>query len=344
LGAETVAILYPVLFLGLLGLAFGIMVSLASKKLSVFSDHTIQKISDVLPNVNCGVCGHASCSAFAKAVVEGKKDATGCIPGGAKTAHAIGDIMGVGVTLHEPLMAVVKCKGGSRESTLRCTYDGIHDCHAAILAGNGPKTCFDGCLGLGSCVKACPFGALRITDNNVAVVDPDACTGCGACVTSCPRSVIDLIPLVHKIYLSCSNHDRGARVKKYCSVGCTSCTLCVKATPSGAIAMANNLPVLDYKAQENFVVAAYTCPSNCFVDLVKFRPKVNIDAKCDGCTLCVSACPTTAISGEKGHRHVVNKEKCIGCGLCMNRCPVHAIAMWGGLGYVEGNKSKRMRT
>ena len=337
------ALLYPALLLGLIGLVFGVLLSLASRKPYIFSDHTIQKIIDVLPNINCGVCGFPACGAFAKAVIEGRRDATGCVPGGAKTAHAIGDVLGITVTLAEPQMAVVKCKGGTAESTPRSLYDGINDCHAAILAGNGPKTCIDGCLGLGSCVKACPFDALRINGNNVAVVDPDECTGCGACVKACPRSVIDLVPLVHKIYLACSNHDRGARVKKYCSVGCTACTLCVKATPSGAISMSLNLPVLDYKAQENFVVAACTCPSNCFVDLVKFRPKVNIDAKCDGCALCVSACPTAAISGEKGHRHVVNKEKCIGCGLCLNTCPVHAIAMWGGLGYIENARSRRMR-
>jgi electron transport complex protein RnfB len=336
-------ILFPVLLLGLLGLVFGVMASLASRKTYVFSDHTIRKISDVLPNVNCGVCGYASCGAFAKAVAEGKKDATGCIPGGAETAHAIGDIMGVTVTPAEPFKAVVKCNGGLKESVFRCCYDGIQDCHAAILAGNGPKTCIDGCLGLGSCVRACPFDALRINENGLAVVDPGACTGCGACVKVCPRSVIDMIPHVHKIFIACSNHDWGTRVKKYCTVGCTACTLCVKATPSGAISMVNNLPVLDYKTQENFVVAAHTCPSGCFVDLVKFRPKVNIDAKCDGCTLCVAACPTNAISGEKGHRHVVNKEKCIGCGLCLGKCPVHAIAMWGGLGYVEEGRTRRLR-
>ncbi len=337
------AVLYPSLILGLLGLAFWIMASLASRKSYGFSQHIIQKVRDVLPNVNCGVCGYPTCDAFAKAVIEGKMAATGCIPGGAKTAHAIGDIMGVSVTLAEPQMAVVKCKGGSGESSLRCLYDGIQDCRAAILIGNGPKTCIDGCLGLGSCVKACPFGALHIAQNNLAEVDPDTCTGCGACIKACPRSVIDLIPRVHNIYLACSNHDRGARVKKYCTVGCTACTLCIKATPSGAITMINSLPVLDYKMHENFVVAAYTCPSSCFTDLVKFRPKVNIDAKCDGCGLCVTACPTNAISGEKGHRHVVNKEKCIGCGLCLDKCPLHAIAMWGGLGYAEEGRTRRLK-
>jgi electron transport complex protein RnfB len=276
-------------------------------------------------------------------VAEGRAEPTGCIPGGSKTAHAVGDVLGVPVSVADPRMAVVHCKGGTKEATQRCTYDGIRDCRAAILAGNGSKTCTDGCLGLGSCAMACPFDAIRITDSGIAVVNPEACTGCGLCVRACPRAVIDLIPRVHKIFLACVNHDRGARVKKYCTVGCTACTLCVKATPSGAITMEESLPVLNYTTSENFVVAAYTCPSACFTDLVKHRPKVNIDAKCDGCDACVSSCPTAAITGEKGMRHVVNKEKCIGCGLCLNTCPVHAIAMWGGLGYAEDARRRIKR-
>ena len=139
-----------------------------------------------------------------------------------------------------------------------------------------------------------------------------------------------MIPKVHKIFLACSNRDRGAKVKKYCSVGCTACTLCVKATPSGAITMDNNLPVLDYSKEENFITAAYKCPSSCFTDLVKVRSKANIDTHCDGCGLCISVCPVPGvINGEKGQRHIVNKGKCIGCGNCLHICPTHAITLWG---------------
>jgi ferredoxin len=233
------------------------------------------------------------------------------------------------------MMAVVHCKGGGAEAAQRGVYHGLQDCHAAVLAGNGSKVCQEGCLGLGTCVAVCPFDAIHINDNGVAVVDPESCTGCGLCVKACPRSLISLIPRAHKIYLACSNHERGARVKKYCSVGCTACTLCVKATASGAIVMENNLPALDYTSDENFVVAANKCPQKCFVDLVKVRPKANIEVSCDGCGKCVPVCPVKAITGESGQRHVVDKSKCIGCGLCFDVCHVRAIKHWGGLGYAS---------
>lgn len=333
-----------VVVVGSVGLFFGLGLGIAARKLHVHVDPRIAEIQDKLPNANCGACGYPGCSAFAKAVAEGKADPTGCIPGGAKLAHEIADILGISADMSEPQMAVVHCKGGNKEAKNRATYEGIADCHAAVVAGNGHKVCPDGCLGLGSCVRVCPFDAIHVNDNGVAVVDPEKCTGCGKCVSECPRGIISLIPRVHKIFLACSNHDRGGKVKKYCSVGCTGCTLCVKATPSGAITMENNLPQLDYSTSENFVVGANKCPSKCFVDLARVRPKANITVQCDGCGACVEHCPVKAITGEQGERHTVNKEKCIGCGVCLDKCPLHAISMYGGLGYSTGDKTKRQRS
>ncbi|HAJ79509.1 MAG TPA: hypothetical protein DCO75_07020 [Fibrobacteres bacterium] len=331
---------FPVILLGCLGAVLGIILGLASKKLYVTTDLKIGKILSVLPNINCGACKYKTCGDFAKAVAEGKADPVGCIPGGSKTAFAIADILGVTITVKDPGMAVVHCKGGSLEAAQRSIYDGITDCHAAIVAGYGSKVCADGCLGLGSCVAVCPFGALSINADNVAVVNPDKCIGCGLCIASCPRKIIDLIPRVHKIFIACSNHDSGSNVTKYCSVGCTSCGVCIEATQSGAISMPDNIPVLDYSRQENFIVASHVCPSHCFVDLTKARPKVNIDVKCDGCGRCIEYCPVGAIHGEDCKRHIIDKNKCIGCGLCLDKCHVHAIALWGGLGYSQDLKGK----
>jgi len=177
----------------------------------------------------------------------------------------------------------------------------------------------------------------------IPVVHSDHCTGCGKCVEICPKAIIHLRPASARIFLACSNHDRGAKVKKYCSVGCNACTLCVKATPSGAVEIKDFLPVMDYTKEENFVAAAFKCPQNCYTDLALKRPKVSIDQKCNGCTECVKVCPVQgAIEGPPNTQHKVVFEKCIGCGRCISVCPVKAINLMGALGY-EGKQSRRGR-
>ncbi len=312
----------------------GVILGLFNSRFRLVPDKRLRLVMEVLPGFNCGSCGHATCALFAEALVSGKAEHHACVPGGPRAASALSEILGVEMSKVEAKLAVIHCKGGKAEASVRSVYDGLSDCHSATMIGNGDRTCQDGCLGLGTCVRACPFGAISITVNGVAAVSPDLCTGCGNCIKSCPRGLIELIPGIHKIFVACGNHDYGAHVKKYCSVGCTACGLCVKASLSGAVEIENNLPRLDYEFGDTFVTAAHKCPSNCFVDLVKARPKVNIDTKCTGCGECLHICPVKgAITGEPGERHVIQKTMCIGCGRCLNICPAHAISLWGGLGY-----------
>lgn len=68
---------------------------------------------------------------------------------------------------------------------------GVADCRAAALAGLNPWACAHGCLGFGSCVKACGYDAIHVLDG-AAVVDPAKCVGCGKCAEKCPTHAVEL--------------------------------------------------------------------------------------------------------------------------------------------------------
>ncbi len=54
------------------------------------------------------------------------------------------------------------------------------------------------------------------------------------------------------------------------------------------------------------------------------KPVINA-AKCKGCTMCVTVCPTGAITGTKKLPHKLNQELCIKCGECTAKCKFNAI-------------------
>ena len=59
----------PILIFAVLGLLAGVLLTVASKVFEVKVDERIEKISEVLPQANCGGCGYPGCSGFADACV-----------------------------------------------------------------------------------------------------------------------------------------------------------------------------------------------------------------------------------------------------------------------------------
>lgn len=60
------------------------------------------------------------------------------------------------------------------------------------------------------------------------------------------------------------------------------------------------------------------CPAKVCKNLIYFK----IDAdKCKACTICLKACPVTAIKGAVKQVHVIEQDKCIKCGVCLEVCP-----------------------
>jgi thioredoxin reductase (NADPH) len=49
------------------------------------------------------------------------------------------------------------------------------------------------CMGSGSCVRACPEGALGLINGQAQLVNPSVCIGHGACMASCPFEAIKLV-------------------------------------------------------------------------------------------------------------------------------------------------------
>lgn len=331
-------ILNAIMSVGGLGLLFGGGLALASRALYVEVDPRVEQILEVLPGANCGACGKPGCSGFAEAVVKGEVGVADCIPGGSTVAKAIADILGLEAEVREPMVAVVQCQGSPDKAIDRFHYQGVMDCTAAQIISGGHKACPYGCLGLGSCVEACNFDAMEMGEDRLPKVFDDKCTGCGMCVEACPRNIMALIPKSAQIYLGCVSQDKGKVVKSVCSVGCTGCSLCAnpKTTPSGAITMNENLPVVDYSISDNLLVAKFKCPTNSYVDKIKHRPKFSIDTACIGTGECVKVCPVkNCITGEPGQRHVIDPKLCIGCGLCADVCPTKAIHVMGAIGYAQ---------
>lgn len=262
--ATTVTV--SVCCLGLLGIAFGVGLAVASKRFHVDVDPKVEEVYEALPHVDCGACGYAGCAAFAAGVVKGEAPVDGCVPGGPDAAQAVAAIMGVEAGAREPCRAVVHCQGGAAEAVRAFDYDGVQDCRAAALVGGGPKACKFGCLGFGTCAAVCPFDAITMSPNGLPVISEDKCAGCGVCAKVCPVGIISILPSKHRVFLGCSNPHKGKAVKAVCSVGCISCRLCVKATESGAIQWGGDLPAFDYAKGDDFDAAIERCPMDCLVD------------------------------------------------------------------------------
>ena len=235
-------IVIPVALVAIVGLLASVMLSYASKVFAVQEDQLFLDLRAELPGANCGGCGFAGCDDYAHAMAEGADTpCTKCSVGGPAVAKKLASLLGQ--DLYE--------------------YEDISSCKAAKQLFGGSKQCPYGCIGLGDCVAACEFDAIRIIDG-VAVVGRDYCTSCGACAKACPQKLIKIIPESAKVQVRCHNEQKGADARKACNVACIGCGQCARVCPKGAITIENNLSSID-------------------------------PAKCIKCGLCAAKCPTGAI-------------------------------------------------
>ncbi len=178
------------LVIGGIGVVAALGLGVAARIFAVYVDPKVLEVDEVLPGANCGGCGFTGCVAAAEAVVKGKAPPDVCIAGGFEVAEAVAAVMGMSVEAGEKPLAELGCKYGMDLAHTLFDYDGVADCRAAALVAGGGKVCSMGCLGLGSCVRACTFDALSIGPDGLPMVDDSRCTGCGSCERTCPKGII----------------------------------------------------------------------------------------------------------------------------------------------------------
>ena len=238
-------VIYAVLVLGVIAVVFGLILSVAAKAFEVKVDERLPKIQACLAGANCGGCGYPGCAGCAEAILAGKAPVTACAPAGAEGAAKIAEIMGMEAPSGEKQVAHVLCNGGEA-SVKNFEYVGLHDCVAATKVAGGPTACSFGCMGFGTCVAACQFDAIHINEQGVAEVDKEKCTNCGACREACPRKLIVEVPYKQKVFVNCSNKEKGPAVTKVCANSCIACGMCERTCKFDAIHVINNVAVIDY--------------------------------------------------------------------------------------------------
>lgn len=259
--------LTPVLIVGGIGLLAGVILAVASIVMAVPKDEKAEALEEILPGANCGACGFSGCSGYAKAMAEGTAQPGLCSPGGAAVAGQCAALLGSGNVETVSKTAVVRCLGSDDNTGSRMIYQGLASCGAVQLLG-GQTDCRFGCLGLGDCVAACDFGAIRVC-NGVAQADPEKCVGCGKCAAACPRKLIDLVPKRSRATVQCMNCDKAKDTMQACKAGCIGCGKCQRLCPAGAVTVTNGCAAVDPE-------------------------------KCTGCGACADACPRHIITLSAG--------------------------------------------
>ncbi len=253
-------IIVAALVVSIVGILIGILLGIAGEKFAVEVDEKEILVREALPGNNCGGCGFPGCDGLAKAIAKGEAEVNACPVGGAATAERIASIMGVEAGTAERRVAFVRCVGTKEKTKLNYSYTGIMDCNMlSVVPGTSDKDCAFGCMGYGSCVRACEFDALHIVEG-IAKVTKDKCVACGKCVSACPKKLIELLPYSAEHIVQCRSMDKGKDVKAKCSVGCIGCSICTKQCEFDAIHMQGNVAKIDYEKCTNCGKCALKCP------------------------------------------------------------------------------------
>lgn len=282
----SLTVLITVICLSLLALASAVILYFVAQKFKVFEDPRIDEVQAVLPAANCGGCGFAGCRNMAEALVKADNfEGLNCPVGGAPVMAEAARILGKVAPVVDPTVAVLLCNGspGFRPRTSR--YNGASDCRISHSLYIGDTDCSYGCLGNGDCERACAFDALHMDPfTGLPVIIDDKCVSCGACVKACPRHLIEMRKKVkkdRKIYVACSNCDKGGPARRACKVACIACNKCFNVCEFSAITIENNLAYINAHKCTFCRKCVVECPTDAIIELnfPPRKPKVEVQVE-----------------------------------------------------------------
>lgn len=128
----------------------------------------IQRIDALLPQTQCGKCGHPGCKPYAQGIAQGEA-INKCPPGGTEAIAALASLLSI------PVLALDTDRG---EAPAQIAY--IREAE---------------CIGCTKCIQACPVDAILGAAKLMHTVITDECTGCDLCVAPCPVDCIEMRPL-----------------------------------------------------------------------------------------------------------------------------------------------------
>ena len=127
-------------------------------------------VDALLPQTQCGKCGHDGCAPYARAIADGAANINRCPPGGAAGIRRLAALTGLPELPLDPACGT---------ETPRC------------VARIDPASC----IGCTLCIQACPVDAIIGAGRRLHAVIAALCTGCELCVAPCPVDCITMDPL-----------------------------------------------------------------------------------------------------------------------------------------------------
>lgn len=164
--ASLFDILFATFVITVLAALSGALLGFAAIKFKVEGNPIVEQINQILPQTQCGQCGHPGCKPYAEAIANGE-DINRCPPGGDVGIKALAELLELDI--------IELDESCGEETTAR----------VAVIRENE-------CIGCTKCIQACPVDAIVGAAKLMHTVIESECTGCDLCVAPCPVDCIDM--------------------------------------------------------------------------------------------------------------------------------------------------------